>query len=185
MIINNKRSTRLCAQSGCRLLLSKHSSEASTIVWIAATFVIILIMMLYFILVSITYADKDKSETSIAITYDNSEVAVTKALVGFLESDVGNGETIYDLVLKADIKDGKEDEREKIFEDKATEFLQKNYALEDSDITLIKGENKVYFTENNFISDTSGEAGPVFSSSTKISLPILSDKQLKLSVYFG
>jgi len=185
MTTKNKKGARICAQSGCQLLSSKQSSEASTLVWIVATFIIVAIMAVFFIFMSMIYINNGKSETSVSVTYENSELSATRALIGFLESDAGNGGKIYDLTFNAGIGDGKENERKKIFEDKARAFLQKNYASEDSGLILISGKNQIYSVSNNPISDSSGEAGPTFSGSTKIDFPIPSDRQLKLEVYFG
>ncbi|MDP1728715.1 MAG: hypothetical protein Q8L27_00745 [archaeon] len=109
---------------------NKKSSIGTTLTWIVATFIIIFILILYFVFLGIIYEKNNPENKEIGISYSGVKISAVTFLIDFLKSDSGNGESIYDLLKKAGNNDGKDSEREGLFEEKAENFLKSSFPLD-------------------------------------------------------
>lgn len=167
--------------------LNKKAAIGSTLGWLVATFIIVLILIAYFTFLSFFYLG-GKSETSkIELSGDTLKLDATRALIGFLESDAGNGEKIYDLAVDSEVKDGKEDARETLFESKAEEFLKNYYPADSSIMTLVKTDGSIIYSI--FYDIQAGSEAPEaipqpFIGSVSVDIPVPGNKILNLLVHF-
>lgn len=66
---------------------SKSGQEASTLVWIAATFIILLILIIYFIMATVIYVDKDSNEVIVEKSI-SSDLSLLKEHLSLLKLPV-------------------------------------------------------------------------------------------------
>ncbi|PIO05238.1 hypothetical protein COT47_05620 [Candidatus Woesearchaeota archaeon CG08_land_8_20_14_0_20_43_7] len=171
-------------------ITNKKAQIPSTIVWIVGTFIILLIMILYLVFGGITYLDK--GQTQLILTKDSQTFSrdhVTSSLLNFLDSKTSNGETIYELLSKADIKK-KDEARIKIFQGEASKFLQQIFSENENNIVgslvlfYYNTEKKEYYSMpdySTFQAYTSSMISIPEIYSFKV--PILPDKYLLVRVY--
>lgn len=80
-----------------KIINNKKASEGSTLTWMSAMFIILLIMAVYFLFLGLTILNKDKTKT---ISQQPSlSLQESRELVSFLQSKASNGETISNLIL--------------------------------------------------------------------------------------
>lgn len=106
---------------------NKKASVSATLTWIVATFIILFILILYLVAVSIL----DYTKGGIKISREaktNTDLVLIENFLGFLNTPVENDETIYELISKADVPEGKK-ERADIFEREAKKFIEENLAI--------------------------------------------------------
>lgn len=109
---------------------NKKASISATLTWMVATFIILFILILF--LVAVTLLDnyrkggiKVSEEPTKRIHLGLIEI---ENFLGFLNTPIENKETIYELISKADIDEGKK-ERKDIFEREAKKFMQENLPM--------------------------------------------------------
>jgi len=109
------------------IINKKRAQIPSTIVWIAGTFLVLLIMILYLVFGGITYLDQGQSKMILSQNSEKfSRNYVTGSLLNFLDSNASNGETIYEILSKVDVKK-KDEARTNIFQDETRKFLQQTF----------------------------------------------------------
>lgn len=165
----------------------KAAAEASTLTWMAATFTVVMMMIAFTVFMGLIYLEKNKSEVKVSLDLISKQTE-THEIIDFLNSDSGNGETIYELLRKSDVNDVEFDKRKALFREKAGLFLDKKfessgdtldisiqlYSLdESSSLTLVEG-----YGAYNSIQQAS-ESPLIASQTLEITIPIVPDKQIK------
>jgi len=176
-------------------LINKKAQIPSTIVWIAGTFLVLLIMVLYLVFGGITYGDKGQSIINIFGESEKfSKEIITTSLINFLESSASNEETIYELISNADLEK-KDETRQSLFKEKAGSFVNTNFFAEGSKSKYYRAWIRVYNSSeevsqyyggnyeylNNLRGGSGGiECNPFEEGSILISIPIIPDKKIVL-----
>jgi len=177
------------------LIHNKKAQIPSTIVWIAGTFLILLIMILYLVFGGITYLDQGQSKMILSKTSEkSSRESIADSMIIFLETKASNGEAIYDLISKADLSK-KDETRQLLFKEKASVFIDTNFFAEGAESKYYRAWIRVYnFTEeisqyyggyyeymNNLRGGSGGiDCDPFEEESMVMSIPITSDKKIVL-----
>lgn len=110
-------------------LNSKRSQIGTTLTWVAALFVILFIMAV-FIGATLLIAKAKVATVPRAFGGENSQLSYSETalleqkLTSFVNMKLGNGDTIYQLLMKAGNNDGNETDRQKLFNEKAAEFFK-------------------------------------------------------------
>ena len=104
------------------IIKNKRGAVGSTLTWIAATFIIFFILAIYFVFLTIIYETKNIAGEDISISYAKTDTSNVKFLLNFLKSDAENGESVYDYLSTANIKDA---EKIKFFSEKGKALLWK------------------------------------------------------------
>jgi hypothetical protein len=120
--------------------INKKASAPTVAEWIPASILICIILVIYFIFLGMTVLSKGRNSSEVSFSEKDSKLLAAKELIKFLETDIGNNEKMYDLLQKAEVKDGKESERAEIFENKGNDFLKTTFPAEkySSFMVLIK-----------------------------------------------
>jgi hypothetical protein len=127
---------------------NKKSQIGATLTWIVALFMIVFVMAIYLTgVIAISKAKDDGITRAIKNLFKNDKeqyiandkIIFTKSLISFLNQPVGNAK-LYEVLSKVGNEDGKEDERQKIFKEKAEEFLKENFGDRGyyAQLTLLK-----------------------------------------------
>ena len=111
------------------MLKNKKSSAPATWVWIAATFVILFIMFIYFGLIGFTLLNKGgKVESQAEFKYNlNLKTYLARELINFLETPTSMDGNYLGLIKNAEIVDGQESERLKLFKDGAKSWIDSSF----------------------------------------------------------
>lgn len=172
-----------------KVLKSKksQSSEASTIVWIAATFIIFFILIGYLISTQMLFVKKGGLAAEISPLEISNEM-LTEKMINFLNSPAYPDGTVFDLLLKSELKDGNEDIRASTFKDMTLNFLKTNFPGEYSGfISLIPSSDVQRFDEgyrlsvigNYFVEyNRNLKAQPGISNPKGLSIPVSSSRSL-------
>jgi len=126
------------------MINNKKAQIPSTIVWIVATLLILLIMVLYLVFGGITYLDQGQSKMILSKTPEKfSKESVADSLISFLDSRASNGETIYELLSRVDLEKKNETEQ-LLFEEKASVFIDNNFFAEGAESKYYRAWIRVY-----------------------------------------
>jgi hypothetical protein len=116
------------------LINNKKAQIPSTIVWIAGTFLVLLIMILYLVFGGIAYLDQGQSKMILSQNSEKfSREYVTNSVLNFLDRTTSSGETIYEILSNVDVKN-KDETRNKIFQEEANKFLQQTFPENENNI---------------------------------------------------
>ncbi|OGJ20403.1 hypothetical protein A3K73_00115 [Candidatus Pacearchaeota archaeon RBG_13_36_9] len=101
----------------------KAQSIGSGITWMVATPIIFCILALFLLISLASYAADKKGITITKGDMFAEKLILTKKLVGFLNKQAGEAQTVKDLILQAGVGDG-EKERIKLFRAEAGAFIE-------------------------------------------------------------
>lgn len=171
-------------------ITNKKSQIPSTIVWIVGTFLVLLIMVLYLVFGGITYLDKGQSKMVLSDESEKfSREYVAGSLLNFLDSETSNGETIYEILSNADIRD-KDESMIKIFQDEASKFLQQTFSENEDNIVGSLGlyyynpEKKEYYSMADYTAIQAYTSSMISVPEIySFNVPIYPNKYLLVRVY--
>ena len=167
------------------LLKNRKSAISSTLTWIIATFIILLILFVYFIFLGLTVTGKS-NDASVVFQPKLSQLLVADSLIDFLKTPLEGG-TMQDLLEKSGADDGKDSERSKTFKEQAKVFLETNFPswAYTSDLGVkLKGKDYVggYYSSSFSLGNVIPETALYTKYSINIAIPISVDKEINLNV---